>query len=192
MLKEWLKIKDKRTKLSGKKNAILKLSFVLVSVFAIFFPFRLYAFLVLSLIFAGVLIYAGVGIFLIGLTISFLLTVGFVDGISIFFGGNVERLIVMSLYTYSTSLALLLFATTTSNRDLELLIGREKSIVYLYSFLFYFANLLYEIIAVFEARGYEPKKYRFWSFVPLFVVYFFNLKAKIDGVMESIEARGME
>jgi hypothetical protein len=192
MLEEWLKIRDKKTKLSGKKNAILKLFFVLVSALIVFFPFRMYAFSALSLIFAGVLIYSGAGIFIAEMTMSYLMTVGSVYGISIFFGGDTERLIVMSLYAYSTSLALLLFVTTTSNKDLELLIGRENSIVYLYSFLFYFANLLYEIIAIFEARGYEPKKYKFWSYVPLLVVYFYNLKMKIDGVMESIEARGVE
>jgi hypothetical protein len=87
-------------------------------------------------------------------------------------------------------LSLLLFVSTTTNNDLERVLGRRKLLIYTYSSLFYFMNSFKEIEDSFRVRGYEYGLRKPWSYAPLLIAYVFNIMEKLNGVDESLEARG--
>jgi len=188
-LEEIIKLREKKPELGGRIFAVLKLLVVFASIFSLLLPrgneIAASALFVASamLISAGGLRVLASGIILYSATIIP------IDALSLAFGGSLEKVISASLYTLSTMISLMLFASTTTNEDFEK-IFKSRIFAYAYSSIFFFMNSFRSIADSFESRGYEATMKKPWSYVPLLISYIFSLVEKMEKLEESVEARG--
>lgn len=190
--KEVLLAREKGSCFKGKTWTALKAIVLIASISSIFYPksFLITAFL--SILSVSLLASCSLYSILAGSIYLFSITIIPIDALSLLFGTEPERIASVSLYTLSTMLSMVLFVSTTSNEDLEKLIGRNKFIVYTYSSIFYFISSLTSIEDSFKGRGYEATVKKPWSYVPLLIAYIYNVLEKMERIAESIEARGAE
>ncbi len=190
LLEEVLRVRERKTRLGGPEKAILKLFVLTLSLVGIFAPRNvLYSLLIASISSCLLIIGEALGVLLSGLAI-FSLTIAPIDLLSLLYGGEPSKILSVTFYTLSTMLSLLLFVSTTTNSDFERVFGRRKLLTYTYSSLFYFMNSFKEIEDSFRVRGYEYGLGKPWSYAPLLIAYVFNIMEKLNGVDESLEARG--
>jgi len=188
-LEEIIKLREKKPGLGGRIFAVLKLLVVFASISSLLLPHGNE--IAASALFAtsAMLISAGGLRVLASGIILFSATIIPIDALSLAFGGSLEKVISASLYTLSTMISLMLFASTTTNEDFEKMF-KSRIFAYAYSSIFFFMNSFRSIADSFESRGYEATMKKPWSYVPLLISYIFSLIEKMEKLEESIEARG--
>jgi len=188
-LEEIIKLREKKPALGGRIFAVLKLLVVFASISSLLLPHgNEIAASALFLASAMLISSGGLRVLASGI-ILFSATIIPIDALSLAFGGSLEKVISSSLYTLSTMISLMLFASTTANEDFETMF-KSRIFAYAYSSIFFFMNSFRSIADSFESRGYEAIMKKPWSYVPLLISYIFSLIEKMEKLEESIEARG--
>jgi len=190
-LEEIIKLREKKPELGGRIFAVLKLLVVFASISSLLLPHG-NEIAASALFLASVMLISAGGLRVLASgIILFSATIIPIDALSLAFGGSLEKVISASLYTLSTMISLMLFASTTTNEDFEKMF-KSRIFAYAYSSIFFFMNSFRSIADSFESRGYEAIMKKPWSYVPLLISYIFSLLEKMEKLEESIEARGGE
>lgn len=188
-LEEIIKLREKKPKFGGRIFAVLKLLVIFSSISSLLLPHG-NEIAASALFLASVMLISAGGLRVLASgIILFSATIIPIDAISLAFGGSLEKVISASLYTLSTMISLILFASTTTNEDFEKMF-KSRIFAYAYSSIFFFMNSFRSIADSFESRGYEATMKKPWSYVPLLISYIFSLVEKMEKLEESIEARG--